>query len=80
MQFQPVDRPCHVEQGFWEQTYQRWVAEGVRARTWVTCASTVAATSVRMGLRSRVGVLVGAGEPQAARQAQRLATDLDSLE
>jgi uroporphyrinogen decarboxylase len=29
MQFQPVDRPCHVEQGFWEQTYQRWVAEGL---------------------------------------------------
>ncbi|MGE5221743.1 MAG: uroporphyrinogen decarboxylase family protein [Omnitrophica WOR_2 bacterium] len=27
--FQPLDRPCQIEQGFWEQTYQRWQAEGL---------------------------------------------------
>ncbi len=29
MHFQPVDRICHVEQGFWEQTYRRWQSEGL---------------------------------------------------
>jgi hypothetical protein len=38
----------------------RGVAEGVEARSWVTCAKTVPATCVRKGFRSRVGVLVGA--------------------
>ena len=29
MKFQPVDRPCHVEHGFWKETYQRWQREGL---------------------------------------------------
>jgi len=45
------------------------VAEGVKARSRVTCASTVAATSVRTGFKSTVGMLVGAGEPQAAKNS-----------
>jgi hypothetical protein len=48
----------------------RGVAEGVRPRAWVTCANTVAATSVRKGSKLGVGVLVGAGEPQAANQSR----------
>jgi hypothetical protein len=48
----------------------RGVAEGVSPSAWVTCASTVAATSVRKGSRLGVGVLVGAGEPQAANQSR----------
>jgi uroporphyrinogen decarboxylase len=31
MSFQPVDRPCQVEQGFWPETFQRWRAEGLPA-------------------------------------------------
>jgi hypothetical protein len=31
MHFQPIDRVCHVEYGFWEQTYQRWQNEGLPA-------------------------------------------------
>ena len=46
------------------------VAEGVRARTWVTCASTVEATSVRKGFKSMVGVLVGVDELQADRRSR----------
>jgi len=42
------------------------VAVGARESVWVTCAHTVAATSVRKGSRSRVGVLVGVEVLQAA--------------
>jgi hypothetical protein len=41
------------------------VMEGVRARSWVTCAYTVEATSVRNGFMSMVGVAVGVELPQA---------------
>jgi hypothetical protein len=46
------------------------VIEGVKARTWVTWASTVEATSVRRGFRSGVGVLVGVAVPQAANPSR----------
>lgn len=49
---------------------ERGVTEGVNARAWVTCASTVAATSVRKGFRSRVGVLVGTVGLQAANHSR----------
>ena len=29
MAFEPVDRPCHVEHGFWPETWQRWRKEGL---------------------------------------------------
>jgi len=45
---------------------ERGVTEGVKASARVTCASTVAATSVRKGFRSRVGVMVGTVGLQAA--------------
>jgi hypothetical protein len=45
---------------------ERGATEGVKASARVTCASTVAATSVRMGFRSKVGVLVGTVGLQAA--------------
>jgi hypothetical protein len=31
MTFEPADRPCHVEQGFWAETYARWKSEGLPA-------------------------------------------------
>jgi hypothetical protein len=31
MAFEPVDRPCHVEWGFWEETHTRWKGEGLPA-------------------------------------------------
>jgi len=46
------------------------VDEGGRDRVWDTCASTVAATSVRTGFKSRVGVLVGAEVVQADNQSR----------
>ena len=46
------------------------VVEGVRDRAWDTCASTVAATSVRKGFKSRVGVLVGTEVLQADNQSR----------
>ena len=48
----------------------RGVAEGVKARSRVTWANTVAATCVRKGFRSRVGGLVGAAGLQAADQSR----------
>ena len=42
------------------------VTEGVRASSWVTCTSTVAAISVRRGFKSMVGVLVRTAGLQAA--------------
>jgi len=30
--FEPVDRLCHVEWGFWEETYARWQGEGLPGR------------------------------------------------
>ena len=48
----------------------RGVTVGVKASTWVTCAITVAATSVRMGFRSRVGVLVGTVGLQATNHSR----------
>jgi len=27
--FEPTDRPCHVEWGFWEETWERWRGEGL---------------------------------------------------
>jgi hypothetical protein len=45
---------------------ERGVTEGVKASARATCASTVAATSVRIGFKSRVGVLVGTVGLQAA--------------
>ena len=29
MNFEPTDRPCHIEQGFWPETYERWKKEGL---------------------------------------------------
>jgi uroporphyrinogen-III decarboxylase len=29
MAFEPLDRPCHVEWGFWEETHARWLQEGL---------------------------------------------------
>ena len=29
MAFQKTDRPCHMEHGFWNETYDRWVKEGL---------------------------------------------------
>lgn len=49
---------------------ERGVTEGVKASAWVTCASTVPATSVRKGFRSRVGVLVGTVGLQAANHSR----------
>jgi len=46
------------------------VAEGVWAIWWATWASTVAATSVRMGFKSWVGALVGATGLHAASNAR----------
>jgi hypothetical protein len=46
------------------------VAEGVKARSRVTWANTVAATSVRRGFKSRVGVLVGVEVPQAVKPSR----------
>jgi hypothetical protein len=46
------------------------VMGGVRASAWVTCASTVAATSVRRGFWSKVGVLVGVEGLQAANHSR----------
>jgi hypothetical protein len=48
------------------------VAEGARAAAWVTWASTVAATCVRKGSRSMVGVADGVGEPQATHQREHI--------
>jgi uroporphyrinogen decarboxylase len=31
MAFEPTDRPCHIEHGFWHETYLRWQAEGLPA-------------------------------------------------
>lgn len=30
--FEPMDRLCHVEWGFWEETYTRWQGEGLPGR------------------------------------------------
>ena len=27
--FEKTDRPCHVEYGFWNETYDRWRGEGL---------------------------------------------------
>ncbi len=48
----------------------RGVTEGVKARAWLTWASTVAATSVRKGFRSRVGVMVIVVGRQAANHSR----------
>jgi hypothetical protein len=32
MRFQPTDKPCHVEHGFWPETYGRWRNEGLPSR------------------------------------------------
>jgi len=29
MRFEPTDRPCHVEYGFWPETFARWKNEGL---------------------------------------------------
>jgi hypothetical protein len=29
MQFQKTERPCHMEHGFWDETYARWSHEGL---------------------------------------------------
>lgn len=29
MAFEPTDRPCHIEHGFWPETYCRWQEEGL---------------------------------------------------
>ena len=29
MAFEQTDRPCHIEQGFWPETFERWRAEGL---------------------------------------------------
>ena len=29
MAFEPLDRPCHVEWGFWDETFSRWQSEGL---------------------------------------------------
>ncbi len=29
MAFQKTDRPCHIEHGFWNETYDRWLKEGL---------------------------------------------------
>lgn len=29
MAFEPTDRPCHIEHGFWHETYLRWRGEGL---------------------------------------------------
>jgi len=56
-----------VEVGmFVAEGFGKGVTEGVKASTWVTCDSTVAAISVRKGFRSRVGVLVVSAGLQAA--------------
>jgi hypothetical protein len=55
------------------------VVEGVRDRSWDTCANTVAATSVRKGFKSRVGVLVGAEELQADNQSRLRNTPITSV-
>lgn len=31
MRFEPTDRPCHVEHGFWTETHERWQREGLPA-------------------------------------------------
>ncbi len=31
MKFQPTDQPCHLEHGFWQDTYNRWRKEGLPA-------------------------------------------------
>lgn len=31
MNFLPTDRPCHLEHGFWQDTYNRWRKEGLPA-------------------------------------------------
>ena len=54
------------------------VVEGVRDRSRETCASTVAATSVRKGFKSRVGVLVGAGVLQPDNQSRLSNTPITS--
>jgi len=48
----------------------RGVMEGVRRIAWVTSAHTVAATSVRRGFRSGVGVLVGVCDEQAVTHSR----------
>ena len=29
MNFEPTDKPCHIEYGFWPETYDRWKKEGL---------------------------------------------------
>lgn len=29
MAFEPTDRPCHIEHGFWQETRARWLTEGL---------------------------------------------------